>query len=68
MTQTDRYLAISATAFAIVALAHVVRALAQWSIVIGPWAVPVALSWPAAAATAGLSLWAFSLLLRGRRR
>jgi hypothetical protein len=66
MTQTDRYLTISGTAFAVVALAHVVRALEQWSIVIGPWPVPIALSWMAAVATAGLSGWAFSLLRRQR--
>ena len=67
MTQTDRYLTISATAFAVVAVAHVVRALEQWTIVIGPWPVPIALSWIAAIATAGLSGWAFSLLA-GRPR
>ena len=67
MTQTDRYLTISATAFAVVAIAHVVRALEQWPIVIGPWTVPIALSWIAAVATAGLSGWAFSLL-GGRQR
>ena len=67
MTQTDRFLIISATAFAVVAIAHVVRAVEQWSIVIGPWAIPVALSWVAAVASAGLSGWAFSLLL-GRPR
>lgn len=66
MTQTDRYLTISAIAFAVVALAHIVRALEQWTIVIGPWSVPVALSWIAALATAGLSIWAF-LLLRERQ-
>lgn len=66
MTQIDRYLTISAAAFAVVALAHVARAIAQWSIVIGPWSVPVELSWVAAVATAGLSGWAFSLL-RGHR-
>jgi len=67
VTQTDRYLTISATAFAVVALAHVVRAVEQWNIVIGPWPVPIALSWIAAVASAGLSGWAFSLLL-GRPR
>jgi hypothetical protein len=64
MTPTDRYLTISATAFAVVALAHVARAIAQWSIVIGPWNVPVAASWIAALVAAGLSFWAFSLLRR----
>jgi hypothetical protein len=64
MTPTDRYLTISATAFAVVALAHVARAIAQWSIVIGPWNVPVAASCIAALVAAGLSFWAFSLLRR----
>jgi len=67
MTQTDRYLIISATAFAMVAVAHVVRAIEQWTIVIGPWSVPIGLSWIGAFATAGLSGWAFSLL-GGRQR
>jgi uncharacterized membrane protein len=67
MTQTDRYLTISATAFAVVAVAHVVRAIEQWTIVIGPWSVPISLSWVAAVATMGLSGWAFSLL-GGRQR
>ena len=66
MTQIDRYLIISATVFAVVALAHVVRAFAQWSIVIGPMTVPVGLSWVGAAVAAALSAWAFSL--RGRKR
>lgn len=67
MIQVDRYLTLSAAAFALVALAHVARALAQWSIVIGPWPVPIAASWLAAIVTAALSAWAFSLL-RNRRR
>jgi hypothetical protein len=66
MTQIDRYLTISAAIFAVVALAHVARALAQWSIVVGPMTIPLALSWIAAVVTAGLSAWAFSL--RGRHR
>lgn len=68
MTQIDRYLTITATVFAVVALAHLVRAIEQWSIVIGPWTVPVSLSWIAAIATAGLSGWAFTLLRGGRHR
>jgi hypothetical protein len=67
MTQTERYLTISSTVFAVVALAHVVRALAEWNIVIGAWSVPIALSWIAAIVAAALSGWAFSLL-RGRHR
>ena len=66
MTSRQRYLVISATVFAIVALAHLVRAIQQWPITIGPWNVPVELSWLAAIATGALSLWA-TLLLRERR-
>lgn len=67
MTQIDRYLTITAVAFAVVALAHLVRAFEQWSIVIGPMTVPVGVSWIAAVVTAALSAWAFSLL-RDRHR
>lgn len=66
MTSRQRYLVISATVFAIVATAHLIRALEQWPITIGPWNVPVDLSWLAAIATGALSLWAI-LLLRDRK-
>ena len=65
MSSRQRYLVISATVFAVVAIAHLVRALQQWPIVIGPWNVPVELSWLGAIATGALSLWAI-LLLRDR--
>jgi len=61
MPSLKSYLTISAAIFALVALAHLARAIAQWPIVIGPWTVPVALSWVGAIAAAGLSVWAFSL-------
>lgn len=67
MSQTSRYLIISATIFAVVALAHLLRAIAQWPIAIGPWTVPVGLSWVAALFAAGLSGWAMSLLRKTRR-
>jgi hypothetical protein len=65
MTPLSRYLTISATVFAVVAVAHIARAIAQWPIQIGPIAVPVELSWPAGIATAALSIWGF-LHLRDR--
>lgn len=64
MSNTRNYLLISATVFAIVALAHLIRAIEAWPIVFASWPVPVAASWLAAAATATLSLWALSLLRR----
>jgi len=65
MAKLRNYLIISATVFAVVALAHLIRVLQQWPITIGPWSVPVDLSWLGAIAAAALSLWAI-LLLRNR--
>jgi hypothetical protein len=65
MSSRQRYLVISATVFAVVAVAHLVRAVQQWPIAIGPWNVPVDLSWLGAVAAGALSLWAI-LLLRDR--
>jgi hypothetical protein len=61
MPSLKSYLTLSALIFAVVALAHLTRALAAWTIVIGPWTVPVALSWVGAIAAAALSGWAFFL-------
>ena len=65
MTSRQRYLVISATVFGFVAGAHLVRAIKAWPITIGPWSVPVDLSWLGAVAAGALSLWAV-LLLRER--
>lgn len=66
MTSQQRYLVISATVFAVVAAAHLTRAIEAWPITIGPWNVPVDISWLGALATGALSVWAI-LLLRDRR-
>jgi hypothetical protein len=65
MTSQQRYLAISASVFAVVAVAHLVRAIEGWPITIGPWDVPVDVSWLGAIATGALCAWAI-LLLRER--
>ena len=62
MTSNDRFLAISATVFAAVTLAHVARIVAQWPLEIGSWSIPFGLSAFAAIVTAGLCAWALSLL------
>lgn len=56
------YLIISATVFALVAAAHLTRALYASPLVFAGWAVPLEVSWLAALVTAALSLWALSLL------
>ena len=61
MPSLKSYLTLSAVIFAVVALAHLARAAAQWTIVIGSWTVPIALSWVGAIAAVALSIWAFSL-------
>jgi hypothetical protein len=61
MSSLKSYLTLSAVVFAIVALAHLMRAIQAWTIVIGPWTVPIAVSWIGAIAAAVLSAWAFSL-------
>ncbi len=64
MSSLKAFLTLSATIFAFIALAHLARAIAQWPIAIGPWAVPVSLSWLGAIAAAAISAWAFSLARR----
>lgn len=48
---------VTATLLAIVAIAHLVRAIAGWSVVIDGFAVPVAVSWVGALGAAALSAW-----------
>jgi hypothetical protein len=65
MSNPRNYLAVSALVFALVALAHLLRAVNSWPLVFGEWPVPAALSWGAAIVTATLCAWSLSLL-RGR--
>jgi len=65
MSSQRRYLVISAAVFAVVAIAHLTRAIEAWPITIGPWSVPVGVSWLGAIAAGALSAWAI-LLLRDR--
>jgi hypothetical protein len=59
----DTYSVVSGIVFAIVAVIQIVRALNEWPVQIGPFAVPVWFSWVACVVAAGLAVWAF----RGRR-
>jgi hypothetical protein len=58
------YLWFSGTIFGIVATMHVLRLVNGWPFQVGPFILPVALSWAGAAVAAGLCLWAFRLSAR----
>ena len=55
------YLQLAGVIFAIVALAHLVRALLHWPIGIDGWIVPVWLSWVAFVVAGGLSYFGLTL-------
>jgi len=59
-----QYLAVSGTIFSIVALAHLVRIIQNWSVQVDQWGVPMEVSWVGFAITLVLALWAFNLLFR----
>ena len=56
------YAAVSAAIFAVVAIAHLIRILRSWTVRIGPYAVPMSLSWIGLAIAALLSIWGFMQL------
>lgn len=58
------YLCISGSIFGVVAVLHVLRLVKGWPFQVGPWILPVALSWVGGAAAVGLCLWAFRLSAR----
>lgn len=55
----DTYTIISGIIFGVVAIAHVVRAVNQWAIQVGPYGVPVWISWAGVVVAGGLCIWAF---------
>ena len=58
------YLWFSGSIFGVVAALHALRLINGWPFQVGPWSLPVALSWVGSAAAAGLCLWAFRLSAR----
>lgn len=50
-------LRVGAAVFAVMALAHLLRAILGWTVVLGPWTVPVGLSWAVAVPLVGLAGW-----------
>lgn len=55
---------VAGAIFALVALAHVLRIVMGWSVMVGSWAVPMWVSWVAFLVAGGLSYFALSLALR----
>jgi hypothetical protein len=56
---SNYYAAVSVLIFAVVALAHLFRILKQWTVQIGPFAVPMSVSWIGLVIAALLSIWGF---------
>jgi len=54
------YCAVSGAVFAVVALAHLVRAFEQWPVAIAGWNLPLEISWLAVIGAGALSAWAFA--------
>jgi hypothetical protein len=59
---SNYYAAISALIFALVALGHLLRVVKQWTVHMGPLAVPMSVSWIGLIITALLSIWGFMQL------
>ena len=62
------YLMLSGAVFFLVAMAHLLRLVNHWTIVVGPRTIPFALSYVGLVASAGLCVWALWLLFARERR
>ena len=56
------YAAVSALIFAVVAIVHLIRILRGWAVHIGPYSVPMSLSWVGLVIAALLAIWGFTQL------
>ena len=60
----QRYFFLSGFIFGCVSILHLLRIINQWVVVLGPWSVPLWLSWFGLVIAGGLSVWAFRLTRR----
>lgn len=60
----DTYRLVSGTVFGAVAIIQAIRAIKEWPVQIGPFAISVSFSWIAFVVAGALSVWAFRTLLR----
>jgi len=58
---TRVYLLISGIIFGLVAVAHLLRVVNRWELVLGPWSLPMWVSWLGTVVPALLCIWAFRL-------
>jgi len=59
---SNSYAAVSALIFTIVAIMHVFRVINRRTVAIGPYNVPVNVSWAALVVSALLAIWGFAQL------
>ena len=58
------YLLISGVIFGVVALLHLLRIINAWTVQLGPWVVPMWVSWAGLAIPALLCVWAIRLAVK----
>ena len=59
------YCLVSGLVFAVVAVAHLLRAIAGWPIQLGSWEAPLAASWAATLGAGALAVWGLRHAGRG---
>jgi hypothetical protein len=58
---TRPYLVVSGLIFGVVAALHLLRVVNQWAFQVGPWSLPLSVSWLGTLVPALLCVWAFRL-------
>jgi len=56
------YVGVSALIFTVVAMAHLLRLVKQWPVIIGPHSISMSLSWGGLVIAALLAIWGFMQL------
>ena len=64
---SNTYAIISALIFALVAIAHLLRIIKQWTVLIGPTSIPMSISWAGLIVAALLAIWGFYQWVRTAR-
>ena len=61
---TKGYVATSALIFVLVALGHIAKLFQQWPVSVGPFGVPMSISWMGLLVAAVLAVWGATVLRR----
>ncbi|GAA0722150.1 hypothetical protein [Dokdonella soli] len=62
--KTQTFVLVSTIIFGLVAIMHLVRAVQGWTVQLGPYAIPAAVSWIGLLIGGALCLWGFACLRR----